>query len=131
MAEFSKTSLEHLKTCHVDLQRLFMEVIKNYDCTILEGYRGREEQEKAVKEGNSKLHYPESKHNKIPSLAIDVAPYPVPDWDNEKGKFVNFAYEVLGIAKMMGIKIRWGGAWTGKRNKPGQLDDLPHFELIK
>ena len=88
MAEFSKKSLDHLKTCHVDLQRLFMEVIKKYDCSILEGYRGREEQEKAVKKGNSEKHYPESKHNKVPSLAVDVAPYPV-DWKN-RAAFMGF-----------------------------------------
>ena len=52
------------------LQNLFNEVIKDRDCTILCGYRGKEEQEKAVSEGNSKLHYPHSKHNYNPSCAV-------------------------------------------------------------
>jgi peptidoglycan L-alanyl-D-glutamate endopeptidase CwlK len=129
MAEFSKQSLAQLETCHIDLQRLFNEVIKNHDCSILCGYRGREEQERAVKAGNSKLHYPASSHNKLPALAVDVAPYPV-NWKDRAG-FIGFAYEVLGVAKMMGIKVRWGGAWNGTRNKPGKFDDLPHFELMK
>lgn len=121
MPEFSKRSLEKLDTCHPDLQRLFNEVIKVFDCTILEGHRNEEEQEEDFNLGKSQKHYPDSMHNKIPSLALDVAPYPI-EWSN-KDRFTLFAGIVLGVASRLGIKVRWGGDWK-------TLKDLDHFELI-
>jgi peptidoglycan LD-endopeptidase CwlK len=129
MPQFSKTSLKQLSSCHPDLQRLFNEVIKYYDCTILEGYRSDEDQLKAFNTGKSKIKSG-GMHNKMPSLAVDVAPYPV-DW-NDKNKFYHFAGFVQGIAKMMNIKIRWGGDWDSDNNLKNQtFFDLPHFELIE
>ena len=81
MPRFSQESFSKLSTCHQDLQILFYEVIKSFDCTILEGYRNEQDQEKAFKEGNSKLHWPNGKHNSSPSRAVDVSPYPI-DWNN-------------------------------------------------
>ena len=53
------------------------------------------------------------------------------DWDDRE-RFTLFAGFVLGIAKSMGINLRWGGDWdqdwTVKDNK---FDDFPHFELKK
>ena len=45
MPEFSQKSLNKLNQCHPDLQRLFLEVIKEHDCTIIEGYRTKEDQD--------------------------------------------------------------------------------------
>jgi peptidoglycan L-alanyl-D-glutamate endopeptidase CwlK len=37
---------------------------------------------------------------------------------------------VLGIAKMMGLDIRWGGDWNGDFNLQNQnFYDLPHYEV--
>jgi len=118
---FSKRSENNLATCHELLQKLFHEVIKHEDCTVLCGYRGEKEQEQAYLEGNSKLKFPESKHNQQPSLAVDVVPYPI-DWKNT-GRFYFFAGMVKGIAAKMGIPIRCGAEWES-------FLDLPHFELI-
>ena len=52
MPKFSKSSLEKLATCHIDLQTLFNEVIKTFDCIVTEGYRNQEDQEKAFASGN-------------------------------------------------------------------------------
>lgn len=129
MNSFSKTSEERLKTCHSDLQRLFNEVIKHYDCTVLCGHRGKEEQDEAVRTGNSKLKWPDSKHNQLLSLACDVVPYPI-SW-SDKARFMHFAGFVQGIAKSMGIKIRWGGDWSQDFNfKNDSFVDFPHFELV-
>jgi peptidoglycan LD-endopeptidase CwlK len=73
MAQFSNISKERLQTCHADLRVLFGHVIQGYDCTIVEGHRGKERQNRAFAEGKSKLKYPQSKHNKYPSLAVDAA----------------------------------------------------------
>ena len=83
MPKFSQSSFSKLSTCHPDLQALFYEVIKFFDCTILEGYRNEADQESAFAKGNSKLHYPHGKHNANPSMAVDVTPYPI-DFNNEK-----------------------------------------------
>ncbi len=47
MPQFGRRSKEQLSSCHPDLQKLFNEVIKHYDCTILEGHRSNEDQLKA------------------------------------------------------------------------------------
>lgn len=137
MPKFSDESFSKLSTCHRDLQVLFFEVVKFFDCTVLEGFRNQVDQEKAFAAGNTRLHYPDGNHNKNPSLAVDVAPYPV-DWSNTK-LFIWFAGYVMGIAQKlkdegkMEHSIRWGGAWDGlgKINTTGQLNDLVHFELLE
>ena len=128
MPSFSKSSLAKLETCHSDLQKLFKEVIKHYDCTVVCGHRGKEEQDEAVRSGHSKLNWPNSKHNQLLSLAADVVPYPV-DWNDTK-RFMHFAGFVMGIASQMGIKIRWGGDFNQDLNfKNDRFLDYPHFEL--
>lgn len=139
MPKFSATSKARLATCHPDLQRLFNKVIETYDCSILDGRRGKEEQNKAFDEGRSKVQYPNSNHNQTPSLAVDVAPYPVIWPDEEKrpkeyvkdmARFYHFMGYVKAKADEMGIKIRCGGDWDGDFNfKDQNFDDLPHFEL--
>lgn len=130
MNKFSKKSKEKLDTCHPDLRRLFNEVIKHYDCTIICGHRGKEEQDEAVRSGHSKVSWPNSKHNQLLSLAADVVPYPLKSW-NDREPFVHFAGFVQGLSVSMGIKIRWGGDFNMNNNlKDQSFHDLPHFELI-
>ncbi len=129
MPQFGKTSLEKLSTCHPDLQRLFNEVIKHYDCKILEGHRSNEDQIKAFNAGKSKIKSG-SKHNHLPSLAVDVAPIPL-NW-KDKEKFYHFIGFVKATAIQLGIKIRCGGDWNGNNDLKDQtFFDLPHFELIE
>lgn len=128
MPQFSDLSKQRLATCHPKLQALFNEVIKHYDCTVTCGYRSAAEQEEAVRTGKSKTLFPDSKHNKTPSMAVDVVPCPV-DWKNMEA-FYHFGGFVRGIASTMGIKIRWGGDWDGDfQLKDQNFYDLPHFEL--
>ena len=128
MPQFGKTSLEKLSTCHKDLQKLFGEVVKHYDCVVLDGYRSNEKQEELFKQGKSKLRAGSSKHNLNPSLAADVVPYPI-DW-NDKNKFYHFIGYVKATADQLGIKIRCGGDWDGDNDLKDQtFFDLPHFEL--
>ncbi len=135
MPKFSQESFSKLSTCHIDLQVLFFEVIRHFDCQVLEGYRNQEDQEKAFQAGNSKLHWPNGKHNHQPSLAVDVSPYPV-NWNNSK-RFYWFAGYVMGIAEKLKEEgkithaIRYGGDWDGDFQIDDQtFNDLVHFELI-
>lgn len=81
MFSYGKTSIKRLKTCHPLLQLVMNRVIVAYDCTILCGYRGESEQKQAFDAGRSQVNWPDSNHNREPSLAVDVAPWPL-DWDD-------------------------------------------------
>lgn len=129
MPKFSKRSKERLDSCHPDLIRLFEKVVEKYDCSVLEGYRSNTRQEELFEQGMSKLRAGQSKHNNVPSLAVDVAPYPI-DW-NDKIRFYHFVGYVKGVADQLGIKIRCGADWDSDNDLHDQtFFDLPHFELI-
>jgi peptidoglycan L-alanyl-D-glutamate endopeptidase CwlK len=129
MPKFGKRSKERLATCDEKLQQVFNEVIKYIDCSVLEGHRSEERQEKLFKEGKTKVHYPKGRHNSKPSCAVDVTPYPV-DWADRERQTL-FAGFVLGLATRMGIALRWGGDWNMNFEvKDNRFDDFPHFELI-
>jgi peptidoglycan L-alanyl-D-glutamate endopeptidase CwlK len=129
MPSFGARSKQNLSSAHPDLQRLFNEVIKHIDCTVLEGHRDKEAQDKAFHEGKSQTKWPNSKHNSKPSMAVDVAPYPI-NW-NDRERFYYFAGFVKATAVRMGINIRWGGDWDGDYDFRDQtFFDLPHFELV-
>lgn len=130
MPEFSASSKAKLATCDVRLQRVFEEVIKHRDCTVSCGHRGQEEQDEAYRTGKSKVQWPNSNHNRLPSIAADVVPYPV-DW-SDYSYFTHFAGFVLGVAAGMGIKLRWGGDWNRDgKTKDEKFFDGPHFEIIE
>jgi|TARA_R110002020_G_scaffold2711_2_gene12753 peptidoglycan L-alanyl-D-glutamate endopeptidase CwlK len=128
MPYFGKSSKKRLSTCDDRLQKVFNEVIEHVDCSVLCGHRGKDDQNKAYKEGKSKAKYPNGRHNRQPSLAVDVSPYPI-DWDDLERQTL-FAGFVLGIAKQMGIDLIWGNDWDGDfETKDTGLKDYPHFEL--
>jgi len=120
MPRFSKRSKEKLKTCDERLQLIFNIVIQIMDITILEGHRGEAAQEKAFAEGKSKAKWGQSDHNNNPSLAVDVAPYPI-DWNDIK-RFHMLAGIVQAVAFYEGIDVRWGGNFNS-------FFDGPHFYL--
>jgi len=121
---YSAASQDKLDTCHSDLIRLFNEVIKHRNCTIICGRRGKTEQDKAYADGKSKLKYPSSYHNRYPSRAIDVAPYfqekPHIRW-NDIDSFREFGGFVLGVAAVLNIQLVWGGHW--------KMLDYPHYQI--
>ena len=129
MPYFGKRSKKHLETCDKRLQKVLNEVIKYVDCSVIEGHRSAERQNKLFEEGRTKVKYPHGRHNSNPSRAVDVVPYPI-DWDDRE-RFHLFAGFVIGIAQSMGIKLRWGGDWNMNFEvDDNNFDDFPHFELI-
>lgn len=129
MPKFSNLSKAALATCHPLLQQVMEEAIRHIDFTVLEGHRGKEAQNKAFDDGFSKVRWPNGKHNKTPSLAVDIAPYPIV-W-NDTERFVYFAGFIMAIAAMKGIPLRWGGDWNRNTQvKDEKFRDWGHFELI-
>lgn len=139
---FGRRSLEALHTCHPLLQEILKEAIlrSEMDFSVLEGYRNQEDQDRAVRNGFSKVSYPDSMHNKTDldgtprSLAVDVAPYPI-DWSNTI-EFRWLAGFIMGIGcrylEPKGYRLRWGGSWKSDGNHSTKgFVDLPHLELRK
>lgn len=112
-----KLSMQRLNTCHPDLQVLIQKVSEGVDegdlkyagvtdITVLCGFRGEAEQNQAVADGASETPWPRSKHNRVPSEAVDVAPYPVewkaPGYTNKCEAL--HAY-IAGVAHALGIDL--------------------------
>ncbi len=128
MPRYSKRSKERLASCDERLQNVFNEVIKHVDCSVLEGHRSKERQNKLYDEGRTKVKYPNGRHNISPSKAVDVTPYPV-DWEDRERQTL-FAGFVIGIARGMGYRLRWGGDWDMDfKVMDNRFDDFPHFEI--
>jgi len=137
MPHFGAESKRQLATCHPLLQDLLNEAIGYFDFSVLEGHRNKADQNAAYARGASKVKWPYGQHNKLPSHAVDLAPYPI-DWGNTKAKaeaarqrFVLLAGFILMLAALRGIKLRWGGDWDGDQDtRDERFRDLGHFELI-
>lgn len=128
MPEFSGKSKARLSTCHPQIIQVMNVAIRKVDFTILHGHRGEAEQTKLYAGGLSKLQWPDSTHNKKPSLGIDIAPWPI-DWEDRE-RFVFVAGIVLGVAECLGFNFRWGGDWDGDTDLHDQtFMDLGHFEV--
>ena len=117
---FSQRSKQALATVHQDLEAVLREAIKYYDFSIICGFRGEQEQNRAYNSGHSRLRWPQSRHNQQPSGAVDIIPWPS-QW-TDKAEFLYMAGLVMGIAGAMGIELEWGGRWIS-------LDDRAHFQL--
>lgn len=118
--------MQRLETCDPRLVKLIMAATEDapFSFIVVCGHRGKEQQEAAVLAHTSKLHFPNSKHNVEPSLAVDLAPYidqQIPWADIQK--FHDLAAHIRAVATELNIGIQWGGdLWPGFR-------DLPHYQL--
>jgi peptidoglycan L-alanyl-D-glutamate endopeptidase CwlK len=129
MPRLSNLSEQRLATCDERLQRLLREAIQHVDFTVLCGYRDRDEQDDAFRRGASTKRWPMSKHNRVPSVAVDVAPYPV-DW-KDTARFARLAGYIERIAHEQGVSIRWGGDFDGDGRTSGErFIDMPHLEIV-
>ena len=111
---------ERLQNVDERLRKIFQEAGKTKDILIIYGHRGQEDQDQAYATGHSKFKFPDSDHNKTPSLAVDAAPLPL-DWENSAAfsDLYDFLHE---IAERLGLDISWGGHYA-------TLKDLDHFYI--
>lgn len=132
---FGKASLNRLDTVDKYLSLVMNAALNTevMDISIVEGHREKEKQNEYFKAGKSKVEWPKGKHNKIPSCAVDAAP-----WVNGKISWNKLhccvlAGVILACAAELGIKIRWGGNWDMDSEPITDQDfqDLVHFEIVK
>lgn len=129
--EFGARSYEHLER----VDTLFLQVLESaielspLDFGIICGHRNKTAQDKAYAAGLSKLQWPHSKHNKLPSLAVDFIPWPC-DWSDHLA-FARIAGVIGACAIDAGYTTRWGGDWDRDGSSRDQtFMDLGHIELI-
>lgn len=131
MGQLTQASVEKLRSVDPRLAQVVRDVASVIDIYVVTGHRDKADQDEAYQTGASDLQWPHSKHNKLPSLAVDLAPKPL-DWD-DRDRFILLAGAMLGAAAAHGLTLRWGGAWHGWENgyEDGVLDtDLGHFEIM-
>lgn len=127
---FGTRSRLALNSCHMDLVALAESALGvGMDFAVVEGHRSAERQAEMYHKGLSKLQWPDSMHNKEPSLAFDLAPWPI-DWRDTQ-RFYHLAGIVRAIASEHGVELRWGGDWDCDFDLRDQnFMDLGHFELV-
>lgn len=145
MFKFSAKSLAKIATCHSDIQMILTELITMYDFSVLEGHRTQETQMRYFAEGKSKLDGVTklSKHQSMPSMAVDIMPYA--DGTNAfSGKELDNRrfYMMMGMVKAIAERlyregkithrVRFGLDWNSNDLFEDQtFHDLPHFELVE
>lgn len=142
MPEFGKVSSERLRDAHPGLWRLFRDVVKRFDCQILETLRTTERQQSLYaqgrttpgaivtqKDGVNRRSSHQARPGESFSRAVDVLPYPVNWHDTDRMHY--FAGYVKRVAEELGIRVRWGGDWDGDTEVGDEnFKDLPHWEIL-
>ena len=132
MRKWGKRSQRVYDTLSPQVQKIMDRVLQEVaDITLISGYRDLEEQNDLFDAGKSHLRYPNSKHNVIPSIAVDFQPYPYPRADNKLwGALGYIAGHAIAIAREEGLSLRWGGDWNRDGDLTNQkFDDLFHLEI--
>lgn len=135
---WSQKSYNAYITLDPDLRILCDSILPEHDCSILWGYRSEDIQNDLYARGLSKLKFPQSKHNKYFSEAVDLIPYAKGLDPYGDPRYVTyFCGMVLGHADRlyqngkMAKRVRWGGNWSTSRANPfSSFFDAYHFELL-
>jgi peptidoglycan L-alanyl-D-glutamate endopeptidase CwlK len=129
---WGKESKKQYDTIDPRLQRVLDRVCSEVcDIRILVGNRNKEDQDLAYATGRSKVRWPNSKHNALPSLAVDITPTPVNFKSQSLREELSYiAGALTAIARQEGITVRWGGDWDQDGDlEDNSFDDLFHFEI--
>jgi peptidoglycan L-alanyl-D-glutamate endopeptidase CwlK len=130
MYKFSKRSLGNLSTAHPLLKEVCEIALAEgiIDFVVIEGHRDKATQDRYFAEGASKLRWPKSKHNRFPSEAVDIVPYPVDFKDikrfQELAVVIKNAWEKIPDDRKDGWMLYNGADWKN-------FIDRPHWEIKK
>ena len=132
--KYGYNSEQNLNTCDDRLVLVFRRALELglMDISIIQGRRGKSEQNRYFTLGKSQVQWPNSKHNPIPSRAVDAAPYIDGKVSWVKEHCIYLAGIVLAVAKYEGIRMRWGGNWDcdSEPITDQNFQDLVHYELL-
>ncbi len=100
--------------------------------SLLEGFRDERRQQFMFMSNRSHVQWPDGKHNKKPSLAVDLQPYPFSKRKEKQwAQLAYMAAHAIRIGIEEGIIIRWGGDWNQNGDLTDQkFDDLFHLEIV-
>ena len=132
---FGATSAARLATVDERLQRVVNRAlsISTVDMTVVCGYRSPAEQSALYAQGRTKPGrivtnvdgvYRLSRHNHMPALAVDIAPYVSGRgivWDDAM-LWKRLETVMKQSAVECGVAVDWGGDWTS-------IIDMPHWQL--
>lgn len=134
---FGRSSATRLATCHPDLVLLMSEALTDPECpcdfTVTSGHRGQAEQDALFEAGRSKLRYPASRHNAMPSLAVDAVPYipgvgPTWEWEHIEplAAHIKIVWQRLQLEERTSgnYDMSWGGDWRWRDGAHYQLDRI-------
>ena len=131
---FGRTSSDNLSTTKPNIQMVMIDAISLgiMDFSIIEGHRGMVLQNKYYDLGKSKVKFPDGKHNKITSEAVDAAPFINGKVSWNKLHCCVLAGIILACAAKLGVKLRWGGNWDMDSEPITDQDfqDLVHYEEV-
>lgn len=156
MYSFGVSSRAKLDTCVGNLQEVAEIAIQRVDFSVICGHRDEDTQNAHFQAKVSKVRWPDSKHNKSPSQAFDIAPYHQ-SWGMLMGgkaqlasiaaregktpaqieRYIMYSYYfmagvVMASARERDIELRWGGDWDGDNDySDNPFNDLGHFEILK
>lgn len=120
-----------LAQIHPKLQEMCEFILKDIcDISLTTGHRTERVQNELYPR-YTKVKWPNSKHNSLPSLAVDLQPYPYPQNETKLRQQLSYiAGRVIQWADQKGYDIRWGGDWDEDGdNADNSFDDLFHFEV--
>lgn len=122
--KLSAISMKRLDTCHPDIQIVVLKAIEisPIDFGVACGERNKKDQNKAFDEKKSRIKWPNGKHNKSPSLAVDLYAYVDSQASWNESHLSMLAGVILSVANNLGINLKWGGHWK-------KFIDMPHYEI--
>ncbi len=133
MNKWGKSSAKHRQSIDWRLNAVSTQVLKLRDHSIIQGHRPEDEQNAAFDAGNSKLRWPDGKHNSIPSTALDMRPHPWPKKkETQREDLAYLAGLYVALGSTMELTLRWGGDWDQDgESSDNRWDDLFHIEIVK
>ena len=110
-----------LADAHPDLVKWYLEKVKPRfaDAHISWSFRDKDSQEQAFLDGKSKLHFPNSKHNQVPALALDLFQLDIHGLALWRWGYFR---DISDMAAVDADPILWGGLWKS-------IGDSDHFQL--
>ena len=129
--KYSRTSYGRLKTCVEELQIVAELALYYRDFSVVTGHRDKATQERMYREKKSKAHWGQSKHNSLPSKAIDLVPYGRGlVYDMKECAYTAGLVQML-LNTVVGVgNSRNGGDWDSDFSMlDTNFKDPTHFEL--